>query len=263
MGRRDRGAGGRGDVEHRGRRGLGREPLGRVEVDDPPAQGAHDPPAAGVRPEAEDDRRQGEAHAGIDSSPAARCPLAMSASATTPAVFDASCIPCPNAIAAADTVCAYRNPRAVGPGLAERNSHRMTAITTKPPTIPTTGDRSIGTTTLSRMLSHFTVAPPASAAPPSPPMRACDDDEGRPRHQVSMFQAVAPTRAPGADRDAGPAHRHLDDVAADRLRHAHPDERRRAGSSRPRAPGRSAGSAPGSSPTSRWRWPRRGTRSCT
>ena len=46
------------------------------------------------------------------------------------------------------------------------------------------------------MLPHFTVAPPASAAPHSPPIRACDDDDGRPRHQVSRFQAVAPMRAP-------------------------------------------------------------------
>ncbi len=46
------------------------------------------------------------------------------------------------------------------------------------------------------MLSHFTVAPPASAAPHRPPIRACDDDDGRPRHQVSRFQAAAPISAP-------------------------------------------------------------------
>ena len=46
------------------------------------------------------------------------------------------------------------------------------------------------------MLSHFTVAPPASAAPQSPPIRACDDDDGRPRHQVSRFHSEAPMSAP-------------------------------------------------------------------
>ena len=61
--------------------------------------------------------------------------------------------------------------------------------------MPATGERSIGMTTLSRMPSHLTVAPAASAAPPSPPMRACDEDEGRPFHQVSRFQPIAPTSA--------------------------------------------------------------------
>ncbi len=46
------------------------------------------------------------------------------------------------------------------------------------------------------MLSHFTVAPPASAAPHRPPIRACDDDDGNPRHQVSRFHRVAPRSAP-------------------------------------------------------------------
>ena len=32
----------------------------------------------------------------------------------------------------------------------------------------------------------------AIAAPPSPPMRACDEEDGRPYHHVSMFQAIAP-----------------------------------------------------------------------
>src|SRR5512145_3493953 len=34
------------------------------------------------------------------------------------------------------------------------------------------------------------------AAPPSPPIRACDDDEGIPPHQVMRFQVIAPTSAP-------------------------------------------------------------------
>ncbi len=45
-------------------------------------------------------------HHGIDWSPGGRKPLATKVRATTPAVFAASCIPCPNAIAAAETVCA-------------------------------------------------------------------------------------------------------------------------------------------------------------
>src|SRR4029079_10798287 len=35
----------------------------------------------------------------------------------------------------------------------------------------------------------------ARAAPTSPPMSACDDDDGSPKYQVSRFQPVAPTSA--------------------------------------------------------------------
>ena len=74
-------------------------------------------------------------------------------------------------------------------------------MTANPPTSPSTGESTIGTTTLSKMLCHFTLAPApaqpaASAAPPSPPISACDDDDGMPRHQVIMFQQIAPTSAP-------------------------------------------------------------------
>ena len=36
--------------------------------------------------------------------------------------------------------------------------------------------------------------PSTTAAPTRPPTRACPDDDGRPRHQVMAFQAVAPAR---------------------------------------------------------------------
>ena len=50
-------------------------------------------------------------------------------------------------------------------------------------------------TTLSTTPLHFTVSAPASAAPTSPPISACDDDDGRPSHQVSRFHAIAPSSA--------------------------------------------------------------------
>ena len=68
--------------------------------------------------------------------------------------------------------------------------------------MPTMGESTIGMTTFSKMPAHFTVAPAASAAPPRPPMRACDEDEGRPYHQVSRFQPMAPIRAAGTDHQA-------------------------------------------------------------
>src|SRR6476469_968303 len=42
---------------------------------------------------------------------------------------------------------------------------------------------------------HLTDSAAASAAPTSPPIRACDEDDGRPKYQVIRFQAIAPTRA--------------------------------------------------------------------
>ena len=45
------------------------------------------------------------------------------------------------------------------------------------------------------MPCHLTTAPAARAAPPRPPISACDDEDGRPSHQVSRFHPVAPTSA--------------------------------------------------------------------
>ena len=36
----------------------------------------------------------------------------------------------------------------------------------------------------------------ATAAPASPPIKACDELEGMPKYQVMMFHAIAPTSAP-------------------------------------------------------------------
>src|SRR5262249_11788715 len=40
-----------------------------------------------------------------------------------------------------------------------------------------------------------TVVPPARAAPTRPPKRAWEDEEGRPKYQVTRFQMIAPRRA--------------------------------------------------------------------
>jgi hypothetical protein len=58
------------------------------------------------------------------------------------------------------------------------------------------GARSAGSTTfdISTPKSMAPVPKPTSAAPISPPKRACDELEGRPSSQVSMFQTMAPMR---------------------------------------------------------------------
>ncbi len=50
-------------------------------------------------------------------------------------------------------------------------------------------------TTFSTTPDQMTVVPPASAAPTMPPKRACEEDEGRPKYQVTMFQTMAPISA--------------------------------------------------------------------
>src|SRR3954469_4501145 len=50
-------------------------------------------------------------------------------------------------------------------------------------------------TTLSRIPSHCTDWEAARAEPTRPPIRACDDDEGRPKYQVIRFQLIAPISA--------------------------------------------------------------------
>ncbi len=59
------------------------------------------------------------------------------------------------------------------------------------------GEMNIGRITLSVMPCQNTcVVPEASAAPTRPPIRACDDEDGRPKYQVTKFQVIAPSRPP-------------------------------------------------------------------
>src|SRR3954453_23068191 len=50
-------------------------------------------------------------------------------------------------------------------------------------------------TTLSTMPFHCTDSGAAAPARTTPPRRACEDDDGRPKYQVIRFQAIAPTSA--------------------------------------------------------------------
>src|SRR3954447_22122073 len=53
-----------------------------------------------------------------------------------------------------------------------------------------------GTTTFSTMPAPSTAGGPAAtnAAPTIPPMRACEEEAGRPKYHVARFQAIAPMR---------------------------------------------------------------------
>src|SRR5436305_1001176 len=59
-----------------------------------------------------------------------------------------------------------------------------------------TGAMSAGTRTLPTSPAASTPLVPCAAitAPTTPPISACDDEEGRPKYQVARFQAIAPIR---------------------------------------------------------------------
>src|SRR4051794_36500297 len=59
------------------------------------------------------------------------------------------------------------------------------------------GAHTAGMITLCTTPCHCTPCSPdcARAAPMRPPIKACDDDDGRPSHHVSRFQTIAPKSA--------------------------------------------------------------------
>jgi len=62
-------------------------------------------------------------------------------------------------------------------------------------TKPMMGEANIGMTTWLMMPHQYTTVPLMRPAPTMPPMRACEEDEGSPNHQVIRFQMQAPSRA--------------------------------------------------------------------
>ena len=56
----------------------------------------------------------------------------------------------------------------------------MASISAKPRLKATTGETNIGMTTFSSTTAQLAVAPAATAAPTRPPIRACEEEEGRP-----------------------------------------------------------------------------------
>ncbi len=112
----------------------------------------------------------------------------------TPIVFCASWRPCPRAIAAADAVCAMRKRRNARAGAAFRNTHSSSTMSANARPKPMSGEKTMGSTTLSRIASQWTVMPDAIPTPARPPMIACVEDDGSPSHHVMRFHVIAPTR---------------------------------------------------------------------
>ena len=143
-----------------------------------------------------------------------------SANAMMPIDFCASFMPCDTPIAAAENSCALPKNRFTNGVRPNRRSHPLRfanqansankpPIATMPSRNPATGDTTIGTITLgitpsprhhvsgllAQMIERKLPPDAAKAAPHRPPIMACEDDEGRPSHQVMRFQTMAPSNA--------------------------------------------------------------------
>ena len=122
-----------------------------------------------------------------------------------------------------------------------------------------TGEVTSGMSTLSTMPWTLSAPSPAATivAPSSPPMSAWLDELGRPSHQVMRFHAIAPMSA--AATIAWVVVASSTSPAPIVLATAVPANAPMKLNAAAMAP-RRRGGAPGSRPTSRWRWPCRGSR---
>ena len=169
------------------------KPALRLHLVEPLAERPHDPPAAHVRAGGDRKaRRRTSPRWDLERRRGSRSQ--NSASAITPIVFCASFAPCVNATNVPDA--SWPRPKAAVADAAgqppehpvdddqQRKAHRMRARARSVP-----GSRHCGQ---ARATSTPSSPDCASAAPTRPPIRACDELEGSPNHQVSRFQAIAP-----------------------------------------------------------------------
>ena len=253
-----------GDVQDRGRRRLGREALRRVEVDDPAAEGPHDPPPTRIRAEADDDRGQDQ-HPQRDRRPCRGTPATFSARTTTPAVLAASCSPCPKAMAAAETRLASTGSLVTpcagvrAPEDPEDRRHDEVAE-------DDAGDRRQEHRDDDLVEDPLPLAPSRRPRAPRRPARRSGRATTTRAGPSTTSAGSIRSRRPGRPRPAR-ARRCPDGAsmmpAADGLRHLGAEERADQVGDRRHHAARCAGSGPGSTPTSRSRSPRRETRSCS
>src|SRR3954454_14623111 len=110
-------------------------------------------------------------------------------------VFWASCNPCPRASAEAEMVWASLKLRLIRVGFRRRKIQRTPSISRKAAMKPITGETTIGISTLSLIADQCTRLAEAIAAPTRPPIKACEEDDGRPKYHVMTFHEIAPASA--------------------------------------------------------------------
>src|SRR6476469_5750338 len=120
-------------------------------------------------------------HSGGVASPAFDTPAKISSIQMMPMVFWASLPPCPRLYEAAETSCRRRNQVSTLRGGVLTKIQDTASITSEPRMKPSSGDRMIQVTVLSRPPPTRAPVPDlATAAPTRPPIRACEDEDGMP-----------------------------------------------------------------------------------
>src|SRR4249919_2619611 len=113
-----------------------------------------------------------------------------------PMVFCASLPPWPSEYSEAETNCRMRKARSTANGVERTDSQDTIATSTSASKNPTNGDSTIASSVLVRPPQTAAASPAfATPAPTSPPISACELDEGMPSAQVIRFQTMAPTNA--------------------------------------------------------------------
>src|SRR4030088_660412 len=113
-----------------------------------------------------------------------------------PMVFCASLPPWPSEYSVAEKNCKMLKARSTANGVERTDAQDTIATSTSANRKPTSGDSTIASSVLVRALHTAAVIPAlALPAPTSPPIGACDLDDGIPSAQVIGFQTMAPTRA--------------------------------------------------------------------
>src|SRR6478735_8606605 len=127
---------------------------------------------------------------------AGTAPAAMSASRMMPIDFCASLVPCARETSDAEPTWPQRNARVETSSGTSRVRRATSHVPTLATPIATSGASSAGMSTFAATPVQMTPDVPtaASTEPTTPPMRACDELDGRPRSHVSRFHVMPPTR---------------------------------------------------------------------
>src|SRR6201999_3855062 len=120
---------------------------------------------------------------------APRCPCEYSSTAMMPMVFCASLPPWPSEYSDAEANCRIRTARSTANGVERTEAHDTIATNTSASRNPTSGDSTIATSVFERPLQDRRKIPLLAIPPPtSPPINACELDDGIPNPQVIRFQ---------------------------------------------------------------------------
>src|SRR5882757_10379962 len=113
-----------------------------------------------------------------------------------PMVFCASLPPCPSEYSDAETNCRMRKARSTANGVERTDAQETIATSTSASKNPTSGDSTMASNVFDSPLQTAAEIPALAMPPPSsPPIKACELEDGMPNPQVIRFQTIAPTSA--------------------------------------------------------------------